>query len=75
MSRREVVIVSACRIPHGRYLGSLKALRAPDLGGQVVAEAVRRAHIEGSSVDECIMGNVLTGGQGQNPTSGTTPHV
>ena len=67
MSRREVVIVSACRIPHGRYLGSLLSLRAPDLGGVVVGKAVRRAGMDPASVEDCIMGNVISAGQGQNP--------
>jgi acetyl-CoA C-acetyltransferase len=64
---REAVIVSACRIPHGRYLGSLQPLRAADLGGVVVAEAVRRAGVDAAAVDECVMGNVVSAGQGQNP--------
>jgi acetyl-CoA C-acetyltransferase len=64
---REAVVVSACRTPHGRYLGSLQPLRATDLGGAVVAEAVRRAGIDPASVDECVMGNVVGAGLGQNP--------
>ena len=69
MSReiQEAVIVSACRTPHGRYLGSLKTLRATDLGGVVVAEAVRRAGMDPAEVDECVMGNVVGAGLGQNP--------
>lgn len=64
---REPVIVSACRTPHGRYLGSLLPLQATDLGGVVVAEAVRRAGTDPASVDECVMGNVVAAGLGQNP--------
>src|SRR4029078_7920186 len=64
---REAVIVSAVRTPTGKFLGSLKGFTAPQLGALVVAEAVRRAGIEPSVVDECIMGNVVSAGLGQNP--------
>jgi acetyl-CoA C-acetyltransferase len=64
---REAVIVSAVRTPTGRFLGALKDLTAPDLGALVVAEAVRRAGIDPAIVDECIMGNVVSAGLGQNP--------
>jgi acetyl-CoA C-acetyltransferase len=63
----EAVIVSAVRTPTGKFLGALKPLTAPELGALVVAEAVRRAGIEAVIVDECIMGNVVTAGLGQNP--------
>jgi acetyl-CoA C-acetyltransferase len=64
---RQPVIVSAVRTPTGKFLGSLKAFTAPDLGALVVAEAVRRAGIDPAIVDECIMGNVVSAGLGQNP--------
>jgi acetyl-CoA C-acetyltransferase len=64
---REAVIVSAVRTPTGKFLGALKDLTAPDLGALVVAEAVRRARIDPAIVDECIMGNVVSAGSGQNP--------
>src|SRR5438128_1089408 len=64
---RESVIVSAVRTPTGKFLGVLKDFTAPALGALVVAEAVRRAGIEPAIVDECIMGNVVTAGEGQNP--------
>ncbi len=64
---REAVIVSAVRTPTGRFLGALKNLAATDLGALVVAEAVRRAGIDPALVDECIMGNVVSAGLGQNP--------
>lgn len=64
---RESVIVSAVRTPVGKFLGSLKDLTAPQLGALVVREAVRRAGVDPASVDECIMGNVVTAGEGQNP--------
>ena len=64
---RETVIVSAVRTPTGKFLGALKSLTAPQLGALVVAEAVRRAGIDPAIVDECIMGNVVSAGLGQNP--------
>src|SRR3954454_2981766 len=64
---RETVIISAVRTPTGKFLGALKDFTAPQLGALVVREAVRRAGIDPSIVDECIMGNVVTAGEGQNP--------
>jgi acetyl-CoA C-acetyltransferase len=64
---REPVIVSAVRTPTGKFLGSLKDFSAPQLGAIAVREAVRRAGIDPATVDECIMGNVVTAGEGQNP--------
>jgi acetyl-CoA C-acetyltransferase len=64
---REPVIVSAVRTPTAKFLGSLKDFTAPQLGAFVVREAVRRAGIDPANVDECIMGNVVTAGEGQNP--------
>src|SRR5437867_1982155 len=64
---RDSVIVSAVRTPTGKFLGVLKDCTAPQLGALVVAEAVRRAGIDPAIVDECIMGNVVTAGEGQNP--------
>ena len=63
----EAVIVSAVRLPTGRFLGGLKSFSAPQLGALVVREAVRRAGIDPASVDECIMGNVVSAGAGQAP--------
>src|SRR6185295_14135361 len=64
---RDAVIVSAVRTPTGKFLGALKGFSAPQLGALVVAEAVRRAGIDPAVVDECIMGNVVSAGLGQNP--------
>jgi len=64
---RDSVIVSAVRTPTGKFLGALKSLTAPELGALVVAEAVRRAGVDPRIVDECIMGNVVSAGLGQNP--------
>jgi acetyl-CoA C-acetyltransferase len=61
------VIVSAVRTPTGKFLGALKGFTAPQLGAMVVREAIRRATIDPAIVDECIMGNVVSAGLGQNP--------
>ncbi|HUR35484.1 MAG TPA: acetyl-CoA C-acetyltransferase [Vicinamibacterales bacterium] len=63
----EAVIVSAVRTATGKFLGALKGFSAPQLGALVVADAVRRAGIDPATVDECIMGNVVSAGLGQNP--------
>ena len=64
---RESVIVSAVRTPTGKFLGALKDFTATELGAMAVREAVARAGIDPASVDECIMGNVIQAGNGQNP--------
>jgi acetyl-CoA C-acetyltransferase len=67
MTIRESVIISAVRTPTGKFLGALKDFTAPQLGALVVREAVRRAGIDPAAVDECIMGQVIQAGAGQNP--------
>jgi acetyl-CoA C-acetyltransferase len=64
---RQSVIISAVRTPTGKFLGALKEFTAPQLGALVVREAVSRAGIDPATVDECIMGNVIQAGIGQNP--------
>jgi acetyl-CoA C-acetyltransferase len=63
----DVVIVSAVRTPVGKFQGALSPLTATELGAIVVREVVRRAGLEPAQIDECIMGNVLPAGLGQNP--------
>jgi acetyl-CoA C-acetyltransferase len=63
----QVVIISGCRTPVGKFQGSLSDLSATQLGAIVVREAVKRAGVDPSQVDECIMGNVVSAGLGQNP--------
>jgi len=63
----DVVIISGCRTPVGKFQGSLADFTAPQLGAIVVREAVKRTAIDSAQVDECIMGNVVSAGLGQNP--------
>jgi acetyl-CoA C-acetyltransferase len=63
----DVVIISGCRTAVGKFQGSLTDLSAPQLGAVVVREAVKRAGLASDQIDECIMGNVLPAGLGQNP--------
>jgi len=68
------VILSAVRTPIGKFGGGLKAQTATQLGAIVVREAVRRAGIDPTKVDECIMGNVISAGLGQNPARQAALH-
>ncbi|MEL7649575.1 MAG: acetyl-CoA C-acetyltransferase [Sedimentibacter sp.] len=63
---RKAVIVSAARTPIGSFGGSLSPLSAVDLGVIAAKEAIKRAGIEPSSVEEVYFGNVLGAGLGQN---------
>ena len=63
----DVVVISACRTAVGKFQGSLSDLSAPQLGAMAVREAVKRANLDPANVDECIMGNVVSAGLGQNP--------
>src|SRR5947209_19511926 len=63
----DAVILSGCRTPVGKFQGSLSDLAATQLGAIVVREAVKRAGLDPAKVDECIMGNVVSAGLGQNP--------
>ena len=62
----EVVIVSGVRTAQGKFAGALKDFSAPQLGGLVIKEAVKRAGVKPEEVDEVIMGNVVSAGLGQN---------
>ena len=63
----DVVIIAGCRTPIGKFQGSLSDIGAPQLGAIAVREAVKRANVQPQQVDECIMGNVVSAGLGQNP--------
>jgi acetyl-CoA C-acetyltransferase len=68
------VILSAARLPTGRFLGALKGLQATELGALAVRAAVARAGVDPGTVDECIFGNVLSAGLGQNPARQAALH-
>jgi len=62
-----IVIASAARTPVGSFNGSFAALPAHELGAIVIKEVLSRAGVDAADVDEVILGQVLTAGQGQNP--------
>jgi len=64
---KEVVIVSAVRTPIGTYKGSLKHIKADQLGSIVIREVLKKSKFNEDEIDEVIMGQVLTAGVGQNP--------
>ena len=66
VNSKDVVIVEAVRTPIGTYKGSLKDIRAHQLGSIVINEVLKRSNINPDEVDEIIMGQVLTAGMGQN---------
>ena len=65
MSR--AVIIDAIRTPIGKFSGALQPFSAPELGAIVIRELIARNSIDCEKVDECVMGNVITAGLGQNP--------
>jgi acetyl-CoA C-acetyltransferase len=67
MSQDNVVIVSGVRTPMGGFMGSLSPVSAPELGAISIAEAVRRAGLQPTDIQEVIMGNVLPAGLKQGP--------
>ena len=80
-STPDVFIVGAARTPIGKFLGGLSTLKASDLGAAAIREAMKRAGVSGTQVDEVLMGHVVQGGQGQAPArqaqikAGIDPHV
>jgi acetyl-CoA C-acetyltransferase len=62
-----IVIASAARTPIGGLLGDFAGLQAWELGAIAIQAAVERAGIQGTAVDEVLMGNCLMAGQGQAP--------
>ncbi len=66
-SMDQAVILSSVRTPIGKYGKSLAGIKATDLGALAVKEAVSRAGLQPGDIEECIMGNVISAGLGQNP--------
>jgi acetyl-CoA C-acetyltransferase len=75
MADRDPVIVSAVRTPVGRFLGGLSSLSATELGAIAIREAVRRAGVPADRIDEVIMGNVVSAGEGQAPARQAAIHA
>jgi acetyl-CoA C-acetyltransferase len=63
----DVFIVGAARTPIGKFLGGLSPLKASDLGAIAIKAAMERAGVDGTQIDEVLMGHVVQGGQGQAP--------
>lgn len=72
---RKTVIVSAVRTPIAAMNGAMCEIPAPKLGAAAIAEAVKRSGIPADAIDECIMGNVLIGGEGQAPARQAAIHA
>ncbi len=64
---KEVMIIEAVRTPIGTYKGSLKDIKAHQLGSLVISDLLKRSKINSEEIDEIILGQVLTAGTGQNP--------
>jgi acetyl-CoA C-acetyltransferase len=67
MADRDPVIMSAVRTPTGRFLGGLASLPAMELGGRAIRAALERARVPLERIDEVLMGNVVSAGEGQAP--------
>jgi|TARA_B110000211_G_C14032201_1_gene532681 acetyl-CoA C-acetyltransferase len=67
MYKKKIIITSAIRTAVGSLGKSLKNIPADDLGATVISKAIQKSKIKNDEVDEIIMGQVLTGGSGQNP--------
>ena len=67
MTSPSIVIASAARTPVGSFNGALSSVAAHDLGAVVIKGVLERAGVEAGEVDEVILGQILTAGQGQNP--------
>jgi acetyl-CoA C-acetyltransferase len=63
----EAVILSAVRTPIGKYGKALNGIKVTELGAAVIGEAVKRAGLAATDIEECIFGNVVSAGLGQNP--------
>ncbi len=64
---QEVVIISAARTAIGKFNGTIKDVPATQLGAITIKEAVKRSGLQPEDIEECLMGNVLSAGLGQNP--------
>tara|TARA_B100001123_G_C15212755_1_gene987965 strand:+ start:123 stop:1316 length:1194 start_codon:yes stop_codon:yes gene_type:complete len=67
LKQKEIVITSALRTPIGTFRGALKNMQGHELGSIVVRRVIEKSNLQPSEIDELIIGQVLTGGTGQNP--------
>ncbi len=72
---KEIVLVGACRTAIGKMGGALSNIPAEQLGAIVMKEAIERAGIKPSDIDEVLFGNVLTAGMGQSPARQAAIHA
>ena len=63
---KKVYITSALRTAVGSLGKSLKNVKAEDLGSAVISQTIKKSKLKSEEIDEVIMGQVLTGGSGQN---------
>jgi len=75
MTEHTPVLVGAVRTPTGKFLGGLASFTAPQLGAIVIKEVVRRSGIAPETIDEVIMGNVVSAGVGQAPARQAALHA
>ena len=67
IEKKNIVITSASRTAIGAFRGSLKNMQAHELGSFVAKDVLKKSNLQSDDIDELIMGQVLTGGAGQNP--------
>jgi acetyl-CoA C-acetyltransferase len=72
---QSVVIVAGARTPVGSFNGSLSSVSASHLGSVAIKAAIERAKVEAKEIDEVILGQILTAGQGQNPARQASIHA
>ena len=72
---KEIVLVGACRTAMGKMGGTLADIPAEKLGAIVMKEAIERAGIKPSDIDEVLFGNVITAAMGQNPARQASVHA
>ena len=75
MKKKEIIITSAVRTAVGTLGGSLKNISGSDLGTAVIKKSIEKSKLKNDEVDEVIMGQVLTGGVGQNPARQAAIHA
>ncbi len=68
MELKDIVCISACRTPMGRFGGTLKNTASFDIGAAAIAEAVKRAGVKPDDIDDVILGNCRQAGNGPNPS-------